>query len=166
MRNKFPNAGVPLHTLSKLYDALLVLFSPPPLLSQCLVLFALAEGWLLFDIGWFVLLLISKARQRKTLLLLSLFYSFLSEGTANFSQLPLGQKFHITNFPFLYMRVCIFISQPIRYVRASYVYCVCHATSKNTPYNRIEHSARTRHISDGEREGLHRIKFVIYGTPL
>ena len=34
-----------------------------------------------------------------------------------------------------------------------------------TPYNQIEHSARIRHISDGQREGLHRIKFGIYGTP-
>ena len=36
---------------------------------------------------------------------------------------------------------------------------------KNTPYNRIEHSARIRHIRDGQREGLLRIKIVIYGTP-
>ena len=34
-----------------------------------------------------------------------------------------------------------------------------------TPYNRIEHSTRIHHISDRQREGLLRIKFVIYGTP-
>ena len=31
-----------------------------------------------------------------------------------------------------------------------------------TPYNRIEHSTRIRLIRDGQREGLLRIKFVIY----
>ena len=29
----------------------------------------------------------------------------------------------------------------------------------------IEHSTRIHHISDKQREGLLRIKFVIYGTP-
>ena len=32
------------------------------------------------------------------------------------------------------------------------------------PYNRIEHSTRIRHIRDGQREGLLRIRCVIYGT--
>ena len=32
-------------------------FCIPPHLRQCIVLFAVAEGWLLLDIGWFALLL-------------------------------------------------------------------------------------------------------------
>ena len=32
-------------------------FCIPPLLRQCIVIFAVAEGWLLLDIGWFVLFL-------------------------------------------------------------------------------------------------------------
>ena len=30
---------------------------PPPILRLCIALFAVAEGWLLLDIGWFVLFL-------------------------------------------------------------------------------------------------------------
>ena len=43
------------------------------------------RGWLLFDIGWFVLLLISKAQQRIPLLLLSRNY---------FPKRPSGAPFH------------------------------------------------------------------------
>ena len=42
-------SGAPLLTLSKLYDVY------PPLLRQCIAVFAVTEGWLLLDIGWFVL---------------------------------------------------------------------------------------------------------------
>ena len=31
--------------------------NPPPILRLCIALFAVAEGWLLLDIGWFVLFL-------------------------------------------------------------------------------------------------------------
>ena len=57
MRNYFPKrtSGALLHTLSKLYDVP-VGFVSPPLLRQCIATFAVAEGWLLLDIGWFVFL--------------------------------------------------------------------------------------------------------------
>ena len=45
MRNYFPKrpSGASLHTLSKLYDVPVGFVTPPP--------FAVAEGWLLLDIG-------------------------------------------------------------------------------------------------------------------
>ena len=49
-------SGSPLHTLSNLYDVP-VGFAPTPLLMLRLALFAAAEGWLLLDIGWFVLVI-------------------------------------------------------------------------------------------------------------
>ena len=54
MRNYFPKqpSGAPLHTLSKLYDVPLVLMPPP---VKCIALYAVTEGCLLIDIGWFVL---------------------------------------------------------------------------------------------------------------
>ena len=59
MRNSFPKrpSGAPLHTLSKLYDVPVVLNPPPPILRMNIAYFAVAEGWLLLDIGWFVLFL-------------------------------------------------------------------------------------------------------------
>ena len=59
MKNNFPKhqSGEPIHTLSKLYDVLLVLYSLNLYLRQCLALFAASKGWLFFDFGWFVLLL-------------------------------------------------------------------------------------------------------------
>ena len=59
MRKYFPKrtSGAPLHTLSKLYDAPVGFVTPPPLLRQYIAIFAVAEGWLLLDIGWFVLFL-------------------------------------------------------------------------------------------------------------
>ena len=55
MRKYFPKraSGAPLHTLSKLYDVPVGFVTPP--LRLCIALFAVAEGWLLLDIGWFVL---------------------------------------------------------------------------------------------------------------
>ena len=53
---KWPS-GASLHTLSKLYDGLM---DPSPILRLCIALFAVAEGWLLHDIGWFVLFLINE----------------------------------------------------------------------------------------------------------
>ena len=38
----------------------LVLNPPPPILRLCIDLFAVAKGWLLLDIGWFVLFLQNK----------------------------------------------------------------------------------------------------------
>ena len=46
-------SGASLHTLSKLYDVPVGFVSP--LLRQCIAIFAVAEVWLLLDIGWFVL---------------------------------------------------------------------------------------------------------------
>ena len=56
MRNYFPKrtSDAPLYILSKLYDVP-VGFVSPPLLRQCIAIFAVAEGWLLLDIGLFVL---------------------------------------------------------------------------------------------------------------
>ena len=57
-RNYFPKrtSGSPLHTLSKLCDVTVGFVPPPPpLLMQCIDIFALAEGLLLLDIWWFVL---------------------------------------------------------------------------------------------------------------
>ena len=56
MWNYFPKrtSGAPLHTLSKLYYVP-VGFVSPPLLRQYIALFAIAYGWLLLDIGGFVL---------------------------------------------------------------------------------------------------------------
>ena len=52
MRNYFPKrpSGAPLHTLSKLYDGP-VGFEHPPFLRLNIAYFAVAEGWLLLDIG-------------------------------------------------------------------------------------------------------------------
>ena len=57
MRNYFPkrSSGAPLHTLSKLYDVPVGFVTPPPIFWLCIAFFAVAEGWLLLDIGWFVL---------------------------------------------------------------------------------------------------------------
>ena len=49
----------PHHTLSKLYDMPVGFVTSPPHLRQCLALFAVAEGWLLLNIIWFVLLYVS-----------------------------------------------------------------------------------------------------------
>ena len=44
----------------KLYDAPVGFVTPPPPnLRVCIVLFVAAEGWLLLDIGWFVVFLIT-----------------------------------------------------------------------------------------------------------
>ena len=55
MRNYFPKrpSGAPLHTLSKLYDVPVgfVHPPPPPILRLNIAYFAVAEGWLLLDIG-------------------------------------------------------------------------------------------------------------------
>ena len=42
---------LPLHTFSKLYDVPVSVAPPPPILRLCIALFAVAEGWLLLDIG-------------------------------------------------------------------------------------------------------------------
>ena len=45
-------SGAPLHTLSKLYDVPVGFVTPPPsLLTQFIAIFAVAGGWLLFNIG-------------------------------------------------------------------------------------------------------------------
>ena len=38
----------------KLYDVPVGFVTPPPILRLYIALFAVAEGWLLLDIGWFV----------------------------------------------------------------------------------------------------------------
>ena len=50
--NYFPRrpSGAPLHTSSKLHDVA-VGFVPPPILRLYIALFAVAERWLLLDIG-------------------------------------------------------------------------------------------------------------------
>ena len=60
MRNYFPKrpSGATLHTLSKLYDVSVGFV--PPILRLCIVVSAIAEGWLLLDIGWFVLFFYSE----------------------------------------------------------------------------------------------------------
>ena len=59
MRNYFPKrpSGAPLHTLSKLYDVPVGFVTTPPILRLNIAYFAVAEGWLLLDIGLFVLFL-------------------------------------------------------------------------------------------------------------
>ena len=52
--NYFPKrpSGAPLHTLSKLYDVPVGFVTPPPpILRLNIAYFAVAEGWLLLDIG-------------------------------------------------------------------------------------------------------------------
>ena len=53
MRNYFPKrpSGAPLHTLTKLFDVPVGFVTPPPILKLCIALFAVAEGWLLLNIG-------------------------------------------------------------------------------------------------------------------
>ena len=54
MRNYFPKrtSDAPLHPLSKLYDVPVGFVAPiPSQLRQFIALFAVAEGWLLLDIG-------------------------------------------------------------------------------------------------------------------
>ena len=41
----------PLHTLSKLYDVPVGFVTPPPIWRLNIAYFAVAEGWLLLDIG-------------------------------------------------------------------------------------------------------------------
>ena len=67
MRNYFPKRqlGTPLHNLSNIYILVEVsiyiivcsrwFYSLSPNLRQCIALYAVAKGWLLLDIGWFVL---------------------------------------------------------------------------------------------------------------
>ena len=52
MRNYFPKrpSGAPLHTLSKLYDVPVGFVTPPHFEAEY-CFFAVAEGWLLLDIG-------------------------------------------------------------------------------------------------------------------
>ena len=59
MRNYFPKppSDAPLHTLSKLYYVPVDFVAPPPSFEAVYCLFAVAEGWLLLDIEWFVLFL-------------------------------------------------------------------------------------------------------------
>ena len=51
--NYFPKrpSGAPLRTLSKLYDVPVGFVTPPPILRLNIAYFAVAEGWLLLDIG-------------------------------------------------------------------------------------------------------------------
>ena len=53
MRNYFPKrpSGAPLHTLSKLYDVPVGFVTPPAHFEAEFAFFAVAEGWLLLDIG-------------------------------------------------------------------------------------------------------------------
>ena len=53
MRNYFPKRtlGASLHTLTKSYNVPVGFVFPFPLLKQCIAIFAVAEGWLLLDIG-------------------------------------------------------------------------------------------------------------------
>ena len=59
LRNYVPKrpSDAPLQTLSILYDVPVGFVTPPPILRLCIALFAVAEGWLLLDIGLFVLVL-------------------------------------------------------------------------------------------------------------
>ena len=59
MRKYFPilPSVAPLHTLSKVYDIPVRCVTPPSRLRQCFASFPVAEGWLLLDIGRFVLFL-------------------------------------------------------------------------------------------------------------
>ena len=64
MSNYFPKRPLcaPLHTLSKLYDFPVGFVNPPPTLRLSIALFAVAEVWLLLDIGWFVLFHVFSSR--------------------------------------------------------------------------------------------------------
>ena len=66
MRNYFPKqpSCAPIHTLSKVYDVPVGFV--PPLLRLRIALFAVVEGWLLLDTGWFVLFLHFYARLRRS----------------------------------------------------------------------------------------------------
>ena len=60
MRNYFPKRSSGAHasyffTLCQNCMMFLLVLYPPPLLRQCIALFTVAEGWLLLDIGRFVL---------------------------------------------------------------------------------------------------------------
>ena len=46
-------SGAPYHTLSKLYDVPVGFEPPPPILRLNIAYLAVAEGWLLLDIGLF-----------------------------------------------------------------------------------------------------------------
>ena len=53
IRFYFPKrpSGAPLHSLSKVYDVPEGFVNPPPILRLIIAYFAVAEGWLLLDIG-------------------------------------------------------------------------------------------------------------------
>ena len=53
MKNNFPKwpSGAQFHNLSKLYDVPIGFVTTPSHLRQCIALFAVAEEWLLLDIG-------------------------------------------------------------------------------------------------------------------
>ena len=81
MRNYFPKrpSGASLHTLSELYDVPVGFVNPPPLILRLnIAYFAVAEGWLLLDIGWFVLFLLNKKCIALKPKLLSILY-FMNE---------------------------------------------------------------------------------------
>ena len=50
LKPKRPSSA-PLHTLSKLYEVPVGFEPPPPILRLNIAYFAVAEGWLLLDIG-------------------------------------------------------------------------------------------------------------------
>ena len=53
MKNYFPKrpSGAPLHTLSKFYDGPVGFVTPPPYFEAVYCFIAVAEWWLLLDIG-------------------------------------------------------------------------------------------------------------------
>ena len=60
MRNDFPKrpSREPRHTLLILYNNPVGYVTPIPLMRLCIALFAVAERWLMLDIGCFVLFLL------------------------------------------------------------------------------------------------------------
>ena len=109
MRNYFPKrpSGAPLHSLSKLYDVP-VGFVTPPILRLNIAYFAVAEGWLLLDIGWFVLFFqqtvgISMGTNCVPLLVDKFLYSY----EANFIQslLSTGKKHLASRFNLTYRHI-------------------------------------------------------------
>ena len=91
IRNYFPNrtSCASLHNLSKLYDVP-VGFVTPSLLRQCIAIFAVAEGWLLLDIGWFVLFLFY---QKLKIWLMFQWWKFLNTYIYNFHAVVLEMGF-------------------------------------------------------------------------
>ena len=100
MRNNFPKReyDAPLHTLYKLYDVPIDLCSLHSHLRQCFALFANVGGWLILDIGWFVLFLWTGREVNFT-------FSFTTDAAISVSIIIMRFPIFSNNIPTIFARI-------------------------------------------------------------